>query len=319
MTVFQKQTNRYFTFGRQPVAGQTGVKGQVLAISEPRQAYKYNINKQAPKVLDFWDAEKTRPKMEVVLDLQTELREPSEDGTADDGRRKIVVTVDYKRGGKLAAIQDAMQAVGADDIEVGAFLALWFTGYDPDSQNSDNPRKLYQANYQRPAAGGGAFQQQEQPPQQQQVAGPPQPPTQQNPYGVNPGLGNPYGAGGDMGQPYGQPQQGLTAQQYQQAAQSLQQGTHPVQQQYQQQAQPPQGGGFDPATQGFNPGTGEVTPTYQPPVPAATQPPQVVQVNVEDVKARIQAGQTPAQISAETGASMEAINGVRNLLTTQPY
>lgn len=304
MTVFQKQTNRYFTFGRQPVAGQTGVKGQVLAISEPRQAYKYNTNPQAPKVLDFWDAEKTRPKMEVVLDLQTELREPSEDGTADDGRRKVVITVDYKRGGKLAAIQDAMQAVGADDIEVGAFLALWFTGYDPDSQNPDNPRKLFQANYQRPAAGGGAFQQQEQQ-QPQQMAGPPQPPTQQNPYGVNPGL------------PYGQPQQPNPYQQ--------QPAYNPPQQQAQPpQGQPPQGGGFDlgfdPATQGFNPGTGEVTPTYQPPVPAATQPPQVVQVNVEDVKARIQAGQTPAQISAETGASMEAINGVRNLLTTQqPY
>jgi len=160
MSVFERKSRgRNFTFGRQPVPNQTGIEGTILNLSEPMQEKDFVTKEPA-----FWDKEKTRPKNMVAITLQTGLNEgPDDNGEPDDGSRNIYVTVDYKPGGQLAAIQDAMDAVGARDLEIGGKLAVWFTGYDPESKNPDNPRRLFQARYMAPPAGGGVFQQQ--PPQ----------------------------------------------------------------------------------------------------------------------------------------------------------
>jgi hypothetical protein len=152
VTVFEKQTSRFFKFKNVGDA----ISGILTDIGEPRQATKFNPNPDAPRQLDFWesaDGGVPRPKMEVLLTLQTELREDAE----DDGKRKVVIPVFYKDGSQLSAIQAAMFPTGATDLELGAWMGLRFIGHDPDSANPQNPRKLYEAAYKRPAAGGGAF------------------------------------------------------------------------------------------------------------------------------------------------------------------
>lgn len=319
MTVFHKNANtssvRYFQFGRTPTPNVTGVKGQILEITEPRQAYKYNANANAPKVLDWWDDEKTRPKMQVTLLLQTDLADQPDADGVDDGRRRLVVTVDYKPGGKLAAIQDAVLATGAEDLEEGAWLALWFTGLDPDSKNPDNPRKLYQANYQRPPAGGGVFQQQpeQQQQQQQQQQRPPATSqfqaTQQQPL-QQPAQQFSAGDGGFGGSP-GYQQQQPPVNQYQQPVQQ-----QPPAQNFQQQNGGAGGFGAPPAGQQNQPGGVQFTTQGPVETPANSYPapqPAQTQLNLMDLQQRIQNGQSDGQIMAETGAPLEAINGLRNI------
>lgn len=304
---FNKNANksnvRSYSFGRQPVANQTGIKGKILEVGSPHQATKYNPNPNAPKTLDWWDEEKTRPKEQVMLLLQTGLDEgPTDDGVPDDGRRKIFVTVEYKPKGQMAAIMDAMAQVGAEDIEVGAELTLWFTGYDPESANPDNPRRLFQATYVRPAAAGGAFQAQQQPTGYEQAYGQPQ--QQQQPPQQQPSFAQANGGAGGFGAP---PQQ--------------QQSSAP---QYTDPNAALFSAGQQPAQQGFNPATGEVhdaPPAYQPPQPAA---PQQGAPDVNQIRARLAAGQTVGQISAEMGVPVDTINAVRNLAAqpqqnTPPY
>lgn len=307
MSVFERKSRgRNFTFGRQPVPNQTGIEGTILNLSEPMQEKDFVTKEPA-----FWDKEKTRPKNMVAITLQTQMNEgPDDNGEPDDGARNIYVTVDYKPGGQLAAIQDAMDAVGARDLEVGGRLAVWFTGYDPESKNPDNPRRLFQARYALPPSGGGVFQQQppaqaQQPVQATQPAPPAQfqqqPPAQQF-------------APQQAAQPPAQPafQQQPPAQQFQTPPQQFQ---APAQPQFQQPMQQTEAGPV-------NPGTGELPPqgqVYQPPQAAM---PQQVQIDVTDIQRRLAQGQTDAQIMQETGASQEAVSAVRNLQPQQtqaPY
>lgn len=121
------------------------VHGTITDISEPMQTTKFGS--QEP---DFWPS--GDPKMQVKITLQTEQREDAD----DDGKRGLWVTVSGKPGGQLASIRDAVRASGANDIAVGGVLSMKFTGYDPESKNPHQPRKLFTAAYS-PATGGGAF------------------------------------------------------------------------------------------------------------------------------------------------------------------
>lgn len=310
MTVFQKRPplkkTRSFTFGRQPIPNATGIDGIILDLTEPMQ--EKNFKTKEP---EFWDKEQQRPKMMVGIEMQTQLKEaPEEDGTPDDGRRIHFVTVDIKQGGELSAIQDAVEAAGAEDLAPGGRLAVWFTGYDPASANPDQPRRLFQARYAPPPSGGGAFQpqgQQAQPPQQPAYQPPAQPQTQQfhaqaqQPAYQPPAQpqGQQFGGGGFGGQPPAQPAY--------------------------TQSQPAQG--FPPAQPaGYPPAAGqqgEVSFTTNGPVDTRTgeimpqgfpaPQRQEVQVNAQDIRQRLQQGQPDGQIMAETGASLEAISAIRNL------
>lgn len=128
--------------------------GTVTEISDQKQATKWNPDPKAPRELDFWPS--GDPVMEVWITVQTNERDPQD--PEDTGSRVLVVTVNQKAGGPLAAIMDACEAAGAETPLPGGFLALTFTQFDPDSKNPQNPRKLYAGKYQAPAPGGGAFQ-----------------------------------------------------------------------------------------------------------------------------------------------------------------
>ena len=121
------------------------VHGTITDISEPMQSTKFGS-----KELDFWPS--GDPKMQVKITLQTSAREDGD----DDGKRGLWVVVSGKPGGQLAAIRDAVREAGANDIAVGGTLSMQFTGYDPESKNPANPRKLFTAAYSAPT-GGGTF------------------------------------------------------------------------------------------------------------------------------------------------------------------
>ena len=293
LDAFKKRPSSKFASFPQPGATVAGV---ITEISDQKHATKYNRDPKAPKELDYWKS--GDPKMEVWVTVQTQDRDPQD--PEDNGYRTIVVTVNQKPGGQLAAIMDACEAVGAETPLPGGFLALTFTGFDPNSDNPQNPRKLFAAQYKAPAPGGGAFTQQQPAPQVQPQTGP----NSQWGTGVDPGF-----------------QQG-----YQQApAQQFQQPAPAPQQAYQapapQQAAPPawaqpQAQQYQPPVQ-VNTGTGEIAPQqggYQPPAqqaPVQQQAPQGGGVDAVQVQQLIAQGMDDATIQQATGAPAAAIAAIR--------
>lgn len=302
---FERRSNRSFTFGRQTQPG-TGVRGIIQSIGKPFQQTKYNPDKSAPKVPDTWPSGDA--KYAVPITLQTDLNEPNEEYPVDDGLRSLVIEQEYKQGGKMSAIQEAVKAAGARVPEPGGELTLWFTGLDPDSKNPDQPRKLYQATYKPPVGAGsaafGAPPQQSQPPQQPQQqfqpiapqgpVGTPYGGQPQAPYGGQPQAPNPYTQPAQPPAPYGgQPQAAppypapIPAEQREQQVQ-------------QAQSQFP-GANFGAAPQ----------PAAPAPQPAAPQP--QAPVDPDAIRQRLAAGWTDAQIVTDTGYPLDAVVAVRNI------
>lgn len=100
--------------------------------------------------LAFWPDGK--PRMMVVVNLQTELR----DDDSDDGIRVL-----YARGGNYqvaegkgaamtVAIFDAMKRAGKKDFEEGAKLTVQYAGKAVQNNRAYSQAKLYTATYQPP-------------------------------------------------------------------------------------------------------------------------------------------------------------------------
>ncbi|WGM21836.1 hypothetical protein QEH68_06590 [Paenarthrobacter sp. OM7] len=293
LDAFKKRGNSKFKKFEQP--GDT-VAGVITEISDQKQATKFNPNPQAKRELDFWPS--GDPVMEVWITFQTQERDPQD--PEDTGLRTDIVTVNQKAGGKLAAIMDACEAVGAPTPLPGGFLAVTFTGFDPQSQNPQNPRKLYAAQYQPPAPGGGAFQQpQTQPAQQAPVQ-------QYNEF-------NPP------------PQQAAPVQQFQQPpVQQAPAWTQP--QAAPAQAVPPAQQAYQPPVQ-VNTNTGEIAPQQQAAPVQQFQQPQAQQAPVQQqapaqqgggvdavqIQALIAQGMDDNTINATTGAPHAAIAAIRSI------
>lgn len=149
--------------------------GTITRISDPMQARTYAPGGQGEPAT--WRSGK--PKMQVCVTLNTGEIDPSiEDHTGEWG---LWVLNDFSRPEKslftdslLHAIQKAVAATGAPDLEVGGTLTVEFYGTDPESKNPANPRKMYRATYQPPAAGGGMFGGGEETPAPAAQAAPPQ-------------------------------------------------------------------------------------------------------------------------------------------------
>ena len=226
------------------------VGGTILEIGEAVQAKEFSTGKPAT-----WPD--GSPKMQVRITLSTDERDPQD--PTDEGKRNLWVSESGKKGGMLAAIRDAVKEAGADTIRPGGILQMAMIGFDPESKNPQNPRKLYQARYQAPAPAGGMFggadQQQQVPASYQRV--PTSYQQQQAPaaqYQQAPASANPYqqqqapaapAAPNYSANPYQQQQQApSSADLYQQ--QQAQQAPAPYQQQppaapadqYQQQQAP---------------------------------------------------------------------------------
>ena len=128
--------------------------GTIIEVGDARQATEFGSNEPA-----FWDREKTRPKMQVAITLDTTERDPQD--ANDTGKRTLWVVEDGRSGSILSAIRQAVAQVNAGTIDIGGQLTVAFSGFDPNSKNPANPRKVYTASYVPPAPAGGMFTNQE--------------------------------------------------------------------------------------------------------------------------------------------------------------
>ena len=124
--------------------------GTITEVSDARQATEYGSNELA-----YWDKEHTRPKMQVAVTLDTAERDPQD--ANDTGKRTLWVVEDGRSGSILSAIRQAVHQAGAGTIDIGGQLTVTFSGFDPNSKNPANPRKVYSASYVPPAPAGGMF------------------------------------------------------------------------------------------------------------------------------------------------------------------
>lgn len=124
--------------------------GTITEVSDARQATEFGSNEPA-----YWDKERTRPKMQVAVTLDTAERDPQD--ANDTGKRTLWVVEDGRSGSILSAIRQAVHQAGAGTIDIGGQLTVTFSGFDPNSKNPANPRKVYTAAYVPPAPAGGMF------------------------------------------------------------------------------------------------------------------------------------------------------------------
>lgn len=124
--------------------------GTITEVSDARQASEFGSNEPA-----YWDREKTRPKMQVAVTLDSAERDPQD--ANDTGKRTLWVVEDGRSGSILSAIRQAVHQAGAGTIDIGGQLTVTFSGFDPNSKNPANPRKIYSASYVPPAPAGGMF------------------------------------------------------------------------------------------------------------------------------------------------------------------
>lgn len=124
--------------------------GTITEVSDARQATEYGSNELA-----YWDKERIRPKMQVAVTLDTAERDPQD--ANDTGKRTLWVVEDGRSGSILSAIRQAVHQAGAGTIDIGGQLTVTFSGFDPNSKNPANPRKIYAASYVPPAPAGGMF------------------------------------------------------------------------------------------------------------------------------------------------------------------
>lgn len=90
------------------------------------------------------------PRLQLVVALQTELREDPD----DDGIRNLYVkgSKDPKSQSLHAAVAAAVQKSGAKGLELGGRLTVTYVGDGVASTRGFNPPKKYEARYERPDA-----------------------------------------------------------------------------------------------------------------------------------------------------------------------
>lgn len=97
------------------------------------------VTDPATKEVKRW--QNGQPKMQVIINLQTELRESPD----DDGSRTL-----WAKGQMQQAIRDAVIKSGARILEVGGILQVTYSGEKPTNLQ---PQKLYSAMYWPPKQG----------------------------------------------------------------------------------------------------------------------------------------------------------------------
>jgi len=122
------------------------ISGVICAPPELRQQTDMKTGK-----LKTWD--NGDPVMQLVVKLQTDLREDGE----DDGVRNLYVSGGFKRDSLQKAVADAVRSAKAKGLEVGGTLAVKFTGEEPPTVKGFDPAKLYAAKYTPPPAAADAF------------------------------------------------------------------------------------------------------------------------------------------------------------------
>ena len=101
------------------------------------------------------------PRMQLVVTVQTELRDPT--NPDDDGKRRHFI-----KGNLQKAVREAVQAAGAKGLEVGGSLFVTRTGQEAPKQRGEDGAWIYAAEY-TPAAQNYLAQPEQQAPVQQQA------------------------------------------------------------------------------------------------------------------------------------------------------
>lgn len=111
------------------------VEGTIAEAPEVRQ--QTDMKDGSPQ---YWPS--GDPKMQLVVTLQTTLRDEPD----DNGQRRI-----YIKGKSLTdGTREAVKATGAKGLEVGGTLTVTYTGDGEATQRGFNPPKLYSVTYKRP-------------------------------------------------------------------------------------------------------------------------------------------------------------------------
>jgi len=127
------------------------VIGTICEPPKVEQMKKYQSDE-----LDFWPS--GDPKMQIIVTLQTELRDDGE----DDGRRRL-----YIEPRMMTCVRNAVKAAGAKGLEVGGRLAIrWISG---TGQGEGNARQ-FAAEYAAPVVDPGSLLNGGSQPQQQAPA-----------------------------------------------------------------------------------------------------------------------------------------------------
>lgn len=84
------------------------------------------------------------PQMQIVIDLQTELNDPTIPD--DNGERTL-----WCKGLMMNAVRDAVRRAGARGLEVGGVIQVTYTGDGEPTKKGFRGPKLYAANYTPPS------------------------------------------------------------------------------------------------------------------------------------------------------------------------
>lgn len=118
----------------------TSATGRV--VGQPRSQQQHDFATKKPV---FW--EDGRPKMQVVINLQTDLRDPSV--PFDSGMRSLYV----KGKNQTAAVRAAVRESGAAKVAEGGTLTITYTG-DGQPSGTGKPPKEWAARYVPPGGEG---------------------------------------------------------------------------------------------------------------------------------------------------------------------
>lgn len=131
-----------FSWKDKPIG--TTIEGTVTRVPEVRQQTDMKTGE-----LETWD--NGDPKMQLVVALQTTLRESDD----DDGVRNVYVKGSKKPESKSmhAAVAGAVQATKAKGLEVGGTLKVTLSGKHPSSTKGFNDANEFEAVYTPAAAG----------------------------------------------------------------------------------------------------------------------------------------------------------------------
>lgn len=118
-------------FNKQSVIGDT-VTG-VITDSEVRQSRDFDDNS-----LETWDD--GSPVQQLVINIQTDLNEPTEEYPEDDGMRTVYIRW---YGAQRKALLKAAKDAGVTDLFAGDQFTASFTGLGEQKDKKKNPPKLY--------------------------------------------------------------------------------------------------------------------------------------------------------------------------------
>lgn len=127
-------SNRAF-FTKSSQIGDT-VSGTIID-AEVRQSRDFDNNK-----LEFWDD--GSPVLQLVVNIQTDLDEPTSEGEEDDGVRSVYVKW---WGASRKALLKSIKEAGAADLDAGAAFTASYIGDGEQPDKKKSPPKLYAYGY----------------------------------------------------------------------------------------------------------------------------------------------------------------------------